>query len=75
MPYPKVCYHLFLLLPEIYFLVHPEFHYLWHLHCLDNDTKALLGIGENLVSVEKSLPKTSPTRTVFSQAATEGNLI
>jgi hypothetical protein len=42
---------------------------------LDNDTKALLGIGQNLVIAEKTLPKTSPTHTVFTQAATEGKVI
>lgn len=60
---------------KLIFVVHPAYHNLWHMHCLDNDTKALLGIGENLVLAEKTLPKTSPTHTVFSQTATEGNLI
>jgi hypothetical protein len=56
------------------FIVHPEYHDAWHLHSLDNDTKALLGIGENLVNAEKTLPKTSPSHTVFSMTATEGNV-
>jgi hypothetical protein len=45
---------------------------MWHLASLDTDTKTLLGMGENLVAAEKTLPKTSPTHTVFVQAATEG---
>jgi hypothetical protein len=45
---------------------------MWHLASLDTDTKTLLGMGENLVAAEKTLPKTSPTHTVFVQTATEG---
>lgn len=45
---------------------------MWHLASLDTDTKTLLGMGENLVAAEKTLPKTSPTHTIFVQTATEG---
>lgn len=45
---------------------------MWHIASLDTDTKTLLGMGQNLVAAEKSLPKTSSTHTVFVQTATEG---
>ena len=46
----------------------------WHEARLDHDKKTLIGIGSNMVSAEKTLPKTSTTKTVLLQAATEGIL-
>ena len=53
-------------------IVHPAYHSKWHWHCLSNDTKTLVGIGENMIEAEKTLPKTLPTHTVLVQTATEG---
>ena len=47
----------------------------WHESKLPTDKKTLIGIGENIIKLKKSLPKTSTEQTAFINSSIEGIVI